>query len=382
MNRNIQRICAFCLTLLLSGVFGLPIFAAGSGGEDEVPVPETEEAELSLPQYEYAVPAVPVTDEPVSSVTTSKTPAVIEPPATQKVPNAPDSEDDDRGFFSGLIDGVKTFVSDLIKGVSGSIAAVQEKVNEVFDGLTNLPGKIWDSFISSVTGWVSVGSGQRGLLDILEDGGRTYVTNTLNKTIDALYEVFYIPGIVVMVICFCYSMFRGCYSLELGDKNSVIKPLIGMIITLFAFTMSKNIMSGMYQVSVWLTEKIITAAHTSGAYTDVDDLLTYSNQISLLGYTVVNGILQLILMVNIAKIALLQATAPLYIGFAPAENTRRIMLNLLKEYGKCCLVPPITAAYAILTFCICDSTFGLFASIVIGISIWNIASKHLDKILN
>lgn len=364
MSKHLQRFFAFGLALLLSGVFGLPIFAAGTD-DSSPPAPVTEEEEKSVPVY--AAPAVPVTNEPVSHVSTSRTPVVPEPPVTQKVPNVSNNKDDsdEKEYRNGIL---------------GWFEKIWDTISGVWKSITNLPSNILDSFVTQIKDWAGIGSGRYGLLTILKDGGSRYASTVVNNLINALYSVFYVPGIVIMMICFCYSCFKGCYSMELGDKNSVVKPIIGMIITLFAFTMAKEILTTFYQVSMQLTDSIISAAQSVGVGSILDSL-TISGS-GIIGYMIVNGILELILMLNIAKIALMQCTAPLYIGFAPADNSRRIMIGFLKEYAKCCLVPPITATYALFTFAICDSTWKLLGSIVLGISIWSIASKHLDKTLN
>lgn len=362
MKKRIRRIVTFGLALLLSGVFGLPIFASGVSGGSDPPTPMTGTEDLSIP--EYAAPNVPVTAEPVTTVTTSREPAVVEPPVTSPTPNIT-GDSEEKEYRDGIL-GWFQKLWDSIKNIPSSIA--------------NIPSNIKNSFVTLIKDWAGIGSGRYGLLTLLEDGGSRYAGTVVNNLINALYSVFYVPGIVIMMICFCYSCFRGCYSMELGDRNSVVKPIIGMVITLFAFTMSKDILTAFYQLSMELTAKIVSAAESVGVGTIFNTLA--ASGVGSLGYMIVNGILELILMLNIAKIALMQCTAPLYIGFASAENSRRIMINFLKEYAKCCLIPPITATYALFTFAICDNTWKLLGSIVLGISIWSFASKHLDKTLN
>ncbi len=363
MNK-IGKLGVIALVLVLFIGLSCPIYAASDSGGDTL-IPITEAAEISAASYNNA--NVPVTAEPVTSVTTSREPAIIEPPVTNRTPGQED--DDDGGWFSWLLDGIKKFFKGLLEDIKG-----------IGKSITSIPDNIVKGFTNLLKDWINMGSGELGLINLLQDGGARYVSDRLNDLINGIYNVFYVPGIVIMMICFCYGIFKGCYSLEFADKNSIVKPVIGMIIALFAFTVAKEVMTALFTLSLNLTDKIVIAARRAGVSATVEAIM--SSSMATIGYMIVTGIMELILMLNIAKIALMQCTAPLYIGFSAAENSRRIMINFVKEYAKCCLVPPITAAYSFMTFCICDSTWKVFGSIVMGISIWSIATKHLDKILN
>lgn len=324
------KLGVFALTLVLVLLTGLafPVFAA-SGSDSETFIPETEEAGFPASPHMANDPVVP-------------------PGELDDGTEDPEDAEDSESFF----------------------AKYWEKY---WEDVVNLPGKIWTSLEGSMESWAYIGGGRAGMLAMLEDGGRVYATELLNYVINAIYGSFYVIGVVIMLICFFYALSKGYYSLSLGDKNSIVKPVIGLIITLFAFSVAKDVMSVVFSMSLSLTGRIVGAIKESG-------LVTLSPTIE--SSSIINLVLQLVLMLNIAKVALMQCTAPLYIGFAPAENSRRVMINLAKEYGKCCLVPPITAVYAIITFCIADATLGIIASIVIAFSMWTIGSKYLDKIFN
>ena len=366
------------LLLILSSLFSLTAFASGSDpdagvtqaeSESDALIPQTEGADLSAPAF--AAPQIPVTAEPVTRPESSREPVTPDPPISYPPPDTheiPD-EEDERSFWEKC----KDFFSD--------VGDFIDDVKEFFTGFgQNIADAIWGGFPQVVADWAGIAGGRYGLLNILKDGGARYSGNALNDLINALYEVFYVPGIIVMVICFCFGVFKGCYSMELGDRNSIVKPIIGMIIALFTFSVAKKVMTALFQISMQLTEKIVETARGSGIGSLLDAAMSSGN--SHIGYAIIGAILELILMVNIAKIALLQSTSPLYLGFAAAENTRRVLINFAKEYAKCCLIPPITAAYTVIVMVICDSTWKLFGSIVLGISIWSIGRKFQEKILS
>lgn len=340
------------------------------------------------------------------------------PSAASQMPKATDiptmpivpilaADDDDGGIFDGLFKGVTDAINglgkwfedlwdnigkgfdtlgDKIKGLGTDIGewfkSLGSNISGIGDMIKDYFDSTFDRFISSVTSALFPYGGQTGMLEIIKAGGSTYASDALNTTINALYEVFYVPGVVVMLFCFIYAVAKGFYTLDFSGKNSIVQPAIGMIITLIAFTLAKEVMTLLFTFSLDLTKTVVEKGMNGTIQSTLDKFTSVLNPTEQLGYFILSGILQLILMVNVAKIALMQSIAPFFIGFAPAENSRRIMINLLKEYGKCCLVPPVTAAYALIMFCIMDSTWGVLSSIVIGFSLFTMASKTLDKILN
>lgn len=393
------------LLLALSAVSPMGIPSMAEEGETEAATTVSVPSEEPRPNAEFL--ATPVTVPPPVTVPTPSTgdvPETTAPPRTTAIitpttnaaPTTPDNNFlDIIGWLSDLWaaigtlgDDIESDLSTLGSTIGGDISTLGTTLGSglidlgttVTSGIDGIFTQQWEKLKNTMTTAFLPLGGQQGMLDIIEDGGRQYGTTALNDLINALYEVFYLPGVVVMVICFCYSMAKGCYTLSFSGKDSIVQPVIGMIVTLFAFTMAKEIMTALYTLAIELTDTVINEGLSDGIR---NRIISYSTDpLASLGYTVLNSILQLILMVNIAKIALMQAIAPFFIGFAPAENTRRMMFNLLKEYGKCCLVPPVTAAYALIMFCIADSNFGLFSSIVIGFSLFSMASKYLDKLIN
>ena len=277
-----------------------------------------------------------------------------------------DDEDSDSGFFEKIIEWF------------GSIG---EKIDELLD-FSKFFDALKERLSNTLFEWFTPVAGQKGLLKIISSGGREYASSDLDNIINKLFDAFYPLGVGIMLICFAYNVAHSSYTVDLNSSTSIVKPLVGMIVALIAFSLAKEIMTIAFTLSMQLTDKVISQSPGS-----LNDKLAQFDSINILdlswfGYYFLNFITELVLLVNIAKIALMQATAPLYIGFAAADGSRRIMYNLIKEYGKCCLVPPITAAYVLITICIMNSTFGMVSSIVIGFSIFSMASKQLDKLIN
>lgn len=395
------------IALLLSvALFGLPTAASE---EQEAATTISSTQALKTPEFmdverlgdTPVTVAPPVTaptpstgDEPVTT-TTAKTTAVIDTPGNNNEPS-------NSGWLGGLIQSVL----DAVGGIGAILDKVWDKItqgftdltsdiatlsSDVFGLITDVGTAIKDGFAglwnnlatTLITAFIPLG-GRSGMMELLKLGGSQYVSNSLNDTIGALFDVFEVYGVVIMLLCFCFSIARGCFTtdLSLSAKNSIIQPVLGMIIALAAFSLSEEIMSALFTISMNLTADVVDAGDNADFQSYLNKVTSQTKPFSLLGYTVLNSIIQLMLMLNVAKIALLQSIAPFFIGFASGQGTRRLLINFVKEYGKCCLMPPVTAAYAIITFTISDSTWGMVSSIVIGFSILSIGNKMLDRLLN
>lgn len=382
--------------LLLSAVlFGSPIAAASEDrGTEEREAATTIAPVTEAPARPNAVPLaviVPVTQAPATPVvpgqettaatTTAQTAAVIEPSGgSGNNNNSPSDNSWFGGWFQDIIDAIEGigdfFTSSENKGIGKLFKDLTSTIAGLFDSM-------WDKLVGSITTAIYPLGDKNGMVEILKDGGTAYVSDSLNRSIDIIYDVFAPFGVIIMLLSFCFAIARGCFTTDLSAKNSILQPVLGMIVALAAFALAEEIMTALFTVAMNLTATVVEKAFTQDIQIRViKKILGGGTDFDKLGYAVLNCILQLILMVNVAKIALMQSIAPLFIGFASGQGTRRFTLNLVKEYAKCCLVPPVTAAYAILTFSISESTWGVFASIVIGFSIFSMASKQLDKLLN
>lgn len=398
--------------LLSAALFGVPI-AAEEGAEAEREAAATITPEIEAPSKPNASPLAVITpvtepDTPVVSgaetnpVTTERTAAVIEAPGNNEEPSGGgwfagwfrdiiNAITGIGSFFTGLGNTIGGFFTDLGDDLLGWFGDVVKSIGDLgldIKGFLTTLGEtiggffasMWDNLAGSIVATFLPLGGRQGMLDLLELGGSQYINGSLDPAIDAMYDVFSVFGVAIMLLCFCFTIAKGCFTTDLSAKNSILQPALGMIVALAAFALSEQIMTALFTISMNLTGKIANAGMNSSMDMYIDNFVSQGSVWDQLGYAVLNSILQLVLMLNVAKIALLQAIAPLFIGFAAGQGTRRFMLNLAKEYGKCCLMPPLTTAYAIITFTITDSTWGMISSIVIGFSILSIGSKMLDRL--
>lgn len=380
-----HRLWLPAITLLLSAtLLGLPTVAS-EGVEEEREAATTITPVIEAPSGLKASPLAVITpvtepDTPVVEgeetkpvTTTARTAAVIEATGSNDEPS-------NSGWFGSWFQSIIDAITGGLSGLANSLSGLWEDMSGGFDLLGSAIGGLWDNLGESLSDTVNMFSGRDGTIEILKNGGKKYASDLVNHTISVIYDAIEPYGIAIMLLCFCFAIARGCFSKELLSSNSLLQPVLGMLIALAAFALSEEIMTALFTISMNLTNTIADKAFSSDIEQQFSKFMSSTTVFNGLGYAIVNGILELVLMMNVARLALLQAISPLFIGLASGQGTRRFMLNFVKEYIKCCLIPPMTIAFSILSFAMTDATIGLFSSIILGVSIWSIGGKMLDRL--
>ncbi len=253
---------------------------------------------------------------------------------------------------SGLWENIKGFFSDLLAPV-------------VF--LAGLPGKIMYFFTDLRE---VVNTAYEG---VLTDGGRMYYTAAMQETVSKLYNIFYPFGVAILIISWAFGVCSSGLSLNLepSNRNSILRAILQLIIGLWYLASAPQIMMVIWSMSTSVCARI------GSAFTRDPSWMTD------FWFWIVVLILNIIIMLNFAKCALLQCISPLFSGFAAGgEGARRMAVGFLKEFARCCLIPPVTIAYFYLCQPLYDSAIGLISTIAIGVSLFGIGKKTLDRLLN
>lgn len=227
----------------------------------------------------------------------------------------------------------------------------------------------------------------------IRDGGYNYVSNALNTEIGKLYQITYPIGVVIMLVCWVFGIFKNGISsqFDLSDKHSIVRACLSIIISLVVMSMTSYILTVLTSVSRDLCNQIadsmtignITPSPpiTSAGPTTGIQILNYVPAFNAIAYGIFSFVIRFILKLNILYIALLQGIAPIFIGFSGGEGTRKLTINFCKAYAKAMLIPPVTIAYTVFaTQLMVGSPWDLIGAIVLAISCIGIGKKALNEL--
>ncbi len=287
------------------------------------------------------------------------------------------------------------------------------EIQQMLDGISQSLSDLWDSIYSAVKDatfgaflnvrefvvraiwqFLSPFLGEAGLQMLIRDGGFQFASDALNRTISALYNIFFPIGMGIMLVSWIYSIAKGGIdsSLDISMKNSIARAALNIVIGLIAMSVAPQMMMVLSSMSFSLCRSITENLRIEPGWMDnipdVNAVVTLNTQLISavlwwLGYALITIVLQAVYLVNILKMALLQAVSPLFVGLTGgSEGTRRVFIGMFKSYLKCCLIPPISAAYVLLATTAFDGLLNPILVIVAAFSIFSIAGKLLDRILS
>ena len=256
--------------------------------------------------------------------------------------------------------------------------------------------------------WATVGGFFSGILRLLTFeinnnslsavlmGGYNYVDGDtpVNDIISAAYNITYPIGMAVLLLTWAFGIAKGhlISSLDMREKNSLLRAVLSLVIGLGAMTIAPAILSVLTSLSftlcIQMEEKVLQLAVEYGHF----DLESIRLMISLIDETntqqtvfgVVILFVHFVLILNILWIALLQALSPIFVACLGNEGTRKLGMNFVKEYFKALLLPAVTTLYLSLVMALLDgiNSLDLILALVLGFSTLGIAGKKLDKLIN
>ena len=231
------------------------------------------------------------------------------------------------------------------------------------------------------------------ILGTLKNGGYNYFSgkdNPINATIATLYNITYPIGIVIMIIVWIIGLLKGTttMALDLKDKNSLARSMIGFLIGLAAMTVAPYILTALTAISNWLCLTISSASinsffdifkndgffkmtggstlnlyrfinnyfingETAKDFAQVLEIEVGSPQYLSLGFYIIYGIIVVIVIefvfcLNMLWLALLQVVSPIFIGLCASGIARKLTFNFIKEYFKALLMPIVSLIYTAL----------------------------------
>lgn len=211
----------------------------------------------------------------------------------------------------------------------------------------------------------------------LEQGGFQYVSDALNENIARAFAYFYPWGVVILLMSWIFGMAKSGFTVmkDFHSTNSIVLAALRLIVALTVMSLSPMALNVMTSLSMQMCTDIFNKLHFEALG------LWQANADGRFGYAMFIFLVQFTLMLNVAYMALLQCLCPLFVGFVGNEGTRRITMSYIREYTKCCLIPPVTALYAIIASNFISNTTLLLGGLVLGISAIGIAGKKLDALL-
>lgn len=286
--------------------------------------------------------------------------------------------------ITGSIDNVASTVGDLFDKVK-SLGDDITNIGDLVSALLQLPKTLWDDITTPFAHELAMYE--------IRDGGYNYVSNALNTEIGKLYQITYPIGVVIMLVCWVFGIFKNGISsqFDLSDKHSIVRACLSIIISLVVMSMTSYILTVLTSVSRDLCNQIadsmtignITPSPpiTSAGPTTGIQILNYVPAFNAIAYGIFSFVIRFILKLNILYIALLQGIAPIFIGFSGGEGTRKLTINFCKAYAKAMLIPPVTIAYTVFaTQLMVGSPWDLIGAIVLAISCIGIGKKALNEL--
>lgn len=254
---------------------------------------------------------------------------------------------------------------------------------------------------------IDIGKFQDGSAFItLINGGYNYCNgkdNSINFMISTLYNITYPIGIIAMVLAWIFGIAKNSTNtaLDIKDKNSLIRSMLGLVIGLAAMTAAPYVLTVLTSISNWLCVRISSMsidAWIKKVYND--DLfinvfednavnlyevlssfisensnnsldINVSQEINIILQAIYGIIVVLVIefvfCLNILWLALLQVISPIFIGLCVSGGGRKLTFNFTKEYFKALLMPIVSLIY--ITLCIAllgTDNIGIIATFGIG----------------
>lgn len=259
----------------------------------------------------------------------------------------------------------------------------------------------------------------------LLNGGYNYFSgknNPINLMISTLYNITYPIGIIAMILAWIFGIIKSSTNtaLDIKDKNSLIRSMLGLVIGLAAMTAAPYVLTILTSISNWLCVRISSISidtwmneiiydgaiqemfNQNGGYVNFYELHKHiksvaDNTESQIFYgIIVTLIIEFVFCLNMLWLALLQVVSPIFIGLCASGIARKFTFNFIKEYFKALLMPALSLIYT--TLCIAmlgtenlnviNSSNGVISilpfivALVLSISTLGIAGKKLDKLIN
>lgn len=223
----------------------------------------------------------------------------------------------------------------------------------------------------------------------LKSGGFNYFNgkdNPINLTISTLYNVTYPIGIITMVLAWIFGVAKSSTNtaLDIKDKNSLIRSMLGLGIGLAVMTAAPYVLTVLTSISNWLCVKISsisissyldiynTAAFNATMKEDIFNLYDFIEDFFIkgvdnsalpsigtskylsIGLQFIYGIILVVVVefvfcLNMLWLALLQVVSPIFIGLCANGMARKFTFNFIKEYFKALLMPVLSLIYTALS---------------------------------
>lgn len=325
---------------------------------------------------------------PVAAVRTPSEPIgdPVEPPAAaEETTAAPEESTAAAEETTAAVDEERTSffedIKNLVESLGDGLNEVQEKLDRVGDWISDPIGLLIKPAVKLLPDiWIEI-LDEKLLSPFinfsLQQGGYQYVSDVLNENISRAYTYFYPFGFAVLLLSWVFGMAKSGFTVmrDLNSTNSIVLAALRFIVALVVMSMSPWVLNVMTSLSMQMCRDVCQKLHFEalGVWQAAPD--------GRLGYAIFIFIVQFTLMLNVAYMALLQCLCPLFVGFVGNDGTRHITINYVREYAKCCLVPPVTALYAIIASNFISNSTILIGGLVLSISAIGIAGKKLDALL-
>ena len=208
----------------------------------------------------------------------------------------------------------------------------------------------------------------------LKNGGYNYFegeNNYINLMISKIYNITYPVGIVVMVLSWIFGIAKNSTNtaLDIKDKNSLIRSMLGLVIGLAAMTAAPYVLTVLTSISNWLCvrissisintwfndvlycKKLQNLCEDGGTTINLFDIIeAFGSQspymISQFFYGIIVVIvIEFVFCLNMLWLALLQVISPIFIGLCASGGGRKLTFNFVKEYFKALLMPILSLIY-------------------------------------
>lgn len=239
--------------------------------------------------------------------------------------------------------------------------------------------------IESITGWIdglynaTVGAEFDALMEsmpYLSVDGNTQ----LNRNISGVYNYLYPFGVVIMLICWSIRLAGSgmTVAFDIKAKDSLIHSILYIMIGFAVLGIAPWFLTMLFGLSAQITNGILS--HTT--QNAIGTIIGSQAALNTLSYVLSVYILKLIYMLNVIYLAVLQAFSPIFAGFAAGGvATRKIAVNFLKEYIKCCLIPIVSTAYMVFIIDVIGhiTVADILAGVILSLGGVGFAGKRIEK---
>ncbi len=277
-----------------------------------------------------------------------------EQPEQSEPTDPPAPEQEDQGLLSmvsGAIESAIGFVGELYNRITGWI-------DDVYNATV---GTVLDTLLWSIA--------------YLPVEGNTQ----LNHNIAGIYDYLYPFGVAIMLICWTIRLTGSgmTVAFDIKAKDSLIHSILYIMIGFAVLGIAPGFLTMLFGLSAQLTTGILS--HTTQS---VFGGIVSSSPLNTASFGLSVYILKLVYMLNIIYLAVLQAFSPIFVGFAAGGvATRKIAVNFLKEYIKCCLIPIVSTAYMVFILDVIGhiTALDLLGGVVLSVGGCGFAGRRIEK---